>query len=75
MPATEFNEDDDVLTVAEGALFNQRLGAITSSATHNPFLTEALLLGSIQAVEDEYGVAPPWTLPDELEARLDELTR
>lgn len=74
VPATEFDSDDDVLTIAEGALFNQRLGAITSSATHNPFLMEALLIGSIQAVENEYGVTA-WTLPEELEARLDELTR
>ena len=74
VPATEFDSDDGVLTVAEGALFNQRLGAITSSAVHNPFLTEALLIGSIQAVENEYGVAP-WTLPEELEMRLEELTR
>lgn len=57
VPATEFDPDDNVLTVAEGALFNQRLGEIRSSAIHNPFLTEALLLGSIQAVQDEYGVA------------------
>lgn len=74
VPETEFNSEDDVLTVAEGALFNQRLGEITSSAVHNPFLTEALLIGSIQAVENEYGVTA-WTSPGELEARLEELTR
>ena len=29
---------------------------VTGSSTHNPFLTEALLIGSKQAVENEYGV-------------------
>jgi predicted CXXCH cytochrome family protein len=50
-------------TVAEGALFNYYLatfgGRVQGSTAHNPFLTEALLLASIQAVEDAYGVPPP----------------
>lgn len=29
---------------------------VTSASTHNPFLVEALLIGSQQAVENEYGV-------------------
>ncbi len=33
-------------------------GSNPSAAVHNPFLTEALLRGSIQAVEDTYGVGP-----------------
>jgi predicted CXXCH cytochrome family protein len=70
----EFDSDDGVLTVAEGALFNQKLGEITSSAIHNPFLTEALLLGSMQAVEDEYGIAPR-LLPSQMELRWSEITR
>jgi hypothetical protein len=74
VPETEFDTDDEILTVAEGALFNQRLGEITSSAVHNPFLTEALLLGSIQAVQEEYGTSA-WTLPSEIEQRLNELSR
>ena len=74
VPETEFDAEDGVLSVAEGALFNQRLGEITSSAIHNPFLTEALLLGSIQAVQDEYGVAS-WTLPADIERRLNEIAR
>lgn len=74
VPATEFDSEDGVLTVAEGALFNQKLGEITSSAIHNPFLTEALLLGSMVAVEDEYGIAPR-ILPSEMAARWNEIGR
>ena len=72
VPPSEFDSGDDVLTVAEGALFNKRLGEIESSAVHNPFLTEALLLGSMQAVQDEYGVAPSLT-PAEISRRLSEI--
>lgn len=57
LPESEFDRDDDIFTIAEGASFNVGLGEIRSSAIHNPFLTEALLLASMQAVEDEYGVA------------------
>ena len=53
---TEFDTSDGVYTVAEGARFNRGLGAIESSAVHNPFLTEALLTASIQALQDEYGI-------------------
>lgn len=74
VPATEFDSEDGVLTVAEGALFNQRLGEITSSAVHNPFLTEALLLGSIQAVQDEYGVAAVMS-SSAIAQRMSEITR
>ena len=49
-------------TVAEGAFFNYNLATfhdnVHSAATHNPFLTEALLLASIVAMEDAYGVSP-----------------
>lgn len=58
VPADQFSSADTVFTVAEGAQFNADLGAIESSAVHNPFMTEALLTSSIQAVEDEYGVTP-----------------
>jgi predicted CXXCH cytochrome family protein len=49
-------------TVADGAWFNYTLATFGThagrgSAVHNPFLVEALLLASIAAVEDEYGVA------------------
>jgi hypothetical protein len=58
VPATEFDNADEVITVAEGAKFNSSLGKIESSAVHNPFLTEALLIESIVAVENEYGPFP-----------------
>lgn len=59
VPPTEYDVTDDRISVAEGATFNRKLGEIESSAIHNPFLTEALLDASIQAVIDEYGAAPP----------------
>jgi hypothetical protein len=74
VPSTAFDIEDGVLTVAEGATFNQKLGEITSSAVHNPFLTEALLLGSMQAVQDEYGIAPRM-LPSEMALRWSEISR
>jgi len=49
-------------TVADGAFFNYGLATFggnlgRGSSVHNPFLVEALLIASIQAVEEEYGVA------------------
>ena len=73
VPASAFSTTDGVLTVAEGARFNQQLAEIESSAIHNPFLTEALLLGSMQAVQAEYGIAPNIT-PAAIEARMNEIT-
>lgn len=58
VPSTEFDNEDNLLTVAEGAKFNAKLGAISSSAIHNPFLTEALLTASIRQVQTDYGLAP-----------------
>jgi len=57
VPTSEFY-DDSQYTVAEGARFNAALGAAPGGAVHNPFLLEALLTASIQAVEDTYGVMP-----------------
>jgi hypothetical protein len=54
--ADQFSDTDTLFTVAEGARFNQELGEIESSAVHNPFLTEALLLSSIDAVRDAYNL-------------------
>ncbi len=61
---------DGKFSVADGAWFNLKLAQIggredrvdpllvyAGSAAHNPFLTEALLVASIQAVEKEYGVS------------------
>ncbi len=56
VPSTEFDTTDGVYTTAEGAKFNAGLGAITSSAIHNPFLTEALLTASIAQVQEDYGL-------------------
>lgn len=60
-------------TVAEGAFFNYNLATfqdnVHGSATHNPFLTEALLLASIVAVEDAYGVPPRSNLDARTELR------
>jgi len=56
VPSTEFDNADNVYTVAEGSKFNAGLGRIESSAIHNPFLTEALLTASIDAVTDEYSL-------------------
>jgi predicted CXXCH cytochrome family protein len=57
VPASEFSTTDGVYTTGEGAKFNAGLGEITSSAIHNPFLTEALLTASIKQVRDDYGLA------------------
>ena len=57
IPASAFSTSDDVYTVGEGVKFNLGLGTITSSAIHNPFLTEALLLASIEIAKSEYGLA------------------
>jgi predicted CXXCH cytochrome family protein len=56
VPADQFSSSDAVFTVAEGAEFNAGLGEIESSAVHNPFLTEALLLSSIDIVKSQYGL-------------------
>ena len=58
VPSREFDTTDNVYTTAEGARFNADLGAITSSAIHNPFLTEALLTASIKQVLTDYGLRP-----------------
>ena len=50
VPADQFSSEDNVFTSAEGAKFNAGLGAISSSAVHNPFMTEALLLSGVGAM-------------------------
>lgn len=76
----QLNVEDDLITVAEGALWNAQLAhtaarpwwadgeafGIHFSAhrgsgrgVHNPFLLEALLTASINAVKDKYNLAPP----------------
>jgi predicted CXXCH cytochrome family protein len=56
VPPGQIDRADTLFTVAEGAQFNSRLGAISSSAVHNPFMTEALLTSSITAVMDTYAL-------------------
>jgi predicted CXXCH cytochrome family protein len=68
VPANEFSQTDGVYTTAEGAKFNAGLGAIRSSAVHNPFMTEALLTASIRQVKEDYGVMAAHSLP--LQERL-----
>jgi predicted CXXCH cytochrome family protein len=66
VPAAEFAADN-IITAAEGALFNVRLVAPNMSAagdksqgTHNPFLAEALLRANIEEMQNVYGLpAPP----------------
>ena len=65
-PGGEIDPTDPTFTVAEGSLFNYHLAifgnadfgtnTVVGSAAHNPFLTEALLIASLDAVEEEYGV-------------------
>lgn len=65
VPLTEFSTADNVITVAEGVLFNMRLVAEDryengdkSDGAHNPFLAQALLAASLQALNDTYGPFP-----------------
>jgi predicted CXXCH cytochrome family protein len=65
----EIDAEDGIFTVAEGAFFNMHLAefggtgrpsaalAYASAAAHNPFLTEQLLVASVEALQDEYGIA------------------
>jgi len=65
IPESEFDETDDRFTVGEGARFNLELARAGGAAIHNPFLIEALLIATIDAVEEEYGLAAsPARAPD-----------
>ena len=54
IPASEFDQNDARYTVAEGSQFNLELAQSSGAGVHNPFLIEALLIGSIDAVQDKY---------------------
>ena len=57
-PATEFNANDGRYSTAEGSRFNYLLATdYQGSIIHNPFLVEALLIASIQQMQEDYGVA------------------
>jgi predicted CXXCH cytochrome family protein len=55
VPAAEFNANDQRYSNAEGAEFNRRL-ARGGAHVHNPFLTETLLIASIETIRSTYGV-------------------
>jgi hypothetical protein len=52
--ATEVNANDRRWSAAEGADFNYQLAVKRGSATHNPFMIEALLTSSIQEMRRRY---------------------
>jgi hypothetical protein len=56
VPGAEFDVSDRRYTTAEGAEFNRKL-ARAGAHVHNPFLTETLLIASIEAVRAQYGVS------------------
>jgi predicted CXXCH cytochrome family protein len=69
VPASEFDPNDGRYSTAEGARFNSQLADRPGSIVHNPFLLEALLIGSIQQVQRDYGIAPAASV-QELEAMM-----
>jgi predicted CXXCH cytochrome family protein len=56
VPRSEFSSTDARFTTAEGAQFNTTLADKRGSQVHNPFLMEALLVGSIDAVKLTYNL-------------------
>jgi len=58
VPVAEFSSTDNRYSTAEGARFNAQLGLMNGTEVHNPFLAEALLIGSIAQVQKDYGVSP-----------------
>lgn len=77
----EIDPTNPTFTTAEGAFFNMELAVfgnpnfgtnnVIGSTVHNPFLIESLLITSIQAVEEEYGVTASIAIDYEAElARL-----
>lgn len=56
VPASEFDETDSRYTVGEGSRFNLQLAQSGGAVVHNPFLIEALLLGSITELRSEYAL-------------------
>ncbi len=63
VPLTEYNYGDNKISVAEGALYNAELvgeglyaNGDRSLGVHNPFLAQALLAASINALKAQYGL-------------------
>ena len=57
VPASEFSPTDNRYSTAEGSRFNSQLMDFAGSAAHNPFLMEALLIGSINQMREDYGLS------------------
>lgn len=79
IPGTEYNTTDNIITVAEGVLFNVRMVAEDryangdrSKGVHNPFLAQSLLTASIQALNDTYG---PFPVAPRTRALMDDINR
>jgi predicted CXXCH cytochrome family protein len=56
VPSNQFSTTDNKITTAEGSRFNMQLAREPGTPIHNPFLVEALLLGSIRQIGIDYGV-------------------
>jgi predicted CXXCH cytochrome family protein len=73
----EVDGGNGTFTVAEGAVFNHSLAVFGDdtygSSVHNPFLMKALLLGTLQAMKDTYGVVPPGKTEVDWKAELEQL--
>lgn len=59
VPPSEYNDQDNRYTTAEGARFNRQLAQFRGSEVHNPWLIEALLRASIRQLQQDYGITPP----------------
>lgn len=69
VPPGERDSSDGRFTVADGAWFNAELGRLKGTSTHNPFLSEQLLVASIQALRDAYNLPVPSNISLELSLR------
>jgi hypothetical protein len=79
-PVTQINHKDNVVSIAEGALFNVRMIAENlyangdrSKGVHNPFLSRDLLAASINSVKATYGLS--LRASPELQTILDDVDR
>jgi predicted CXXCH cytochrome family protein len=56
IPSAEFSTTDNRISTGEGSKFNMQLAQQAGATPHNPYLVEALLLGSIRQIELDYGI-------------------
>jgi predicted CXXCH cytochrome family protein len=66
-PPSETNPNDNRYTTAEGSRFNSQLADRPGSVAHNPFLVEALLIGSINQMRRDYNLQAAADVSLELE--------